>query len=251
MQAAAGSLSLTIRVRRMILRALKRIPPAGLASVAFHAALLGALWAVPWLFAPRPPEVQTARLVAEPEALPPPVEPPPPPPPDLPEEPPPPAEPDLREAPPDEPLEPDPLPIPPTDVEIVTPVPADPPDDFRPPPREVISVRPAPAPPVAAPPPPPPAPPPTSARPVPQRNRKPDYPAQAVERQWEGRVILRVEVLPDGSVGEIEVATSSGHAILDRAAVAAVRDWHFTPATAQGQPVRSLVEVPISFRLTE
>jgi protein TonB len=94
-----------------------------------------------------------------------------------------------------------------------------------------------------------PEPPPTPATPT--AKPPPEYPARAVEREMEGRVVLLVEVLPNGEVGRIEVKVSSGHAILDRAAIRAVSEWQFQPACAQGQPVRSVVEVPISFKLRE
>ena len=98
-----------------------------------------------------------------------------------------------------------------------------------------------PPPPDAAPPPvprspPPPPPPPTPA--VAKKKDPPVYPRTAVNRELEGRVELLVEVRPDGTVGEITVKRSSGHEILDRAAIAAVRKWHFVPAYAQGQPVQ-------------
>jgi protein TonB len=144
------------------------------------------------------------------------------------------------------------MPLPPE--EILPPVPADPPPRVDRPEKRVIAVAPADPPRAAAPPPalppPPPAPAPTTAVPARKGNRKPDYPRRAIEENIEGRVLLSVEVLSDGSVGTIEVKVSSGHAMLDQAAIRAVRDWVFTPATVQGRPVRSLVEVPIRFTLT-
>ncbi len=107
--------------------------------------------------------------------------------------------------------------------------------------------------PAARPPPPapPPKPPPPPTRAKPTAKPPPDYPTRAIERELQGRVVLLVEVLPDGAVGRIEVKVSSGYAILDRAATRAVAEWHFRPAYAQGQPVRSIVEVPFNFKLRE
>lgn len=62
-----------------------------------------------------------------------------------------------------------------------------------------------------------------------------------------GRVVLRIQVLMNGGVGEVRVVTSSGDGALDRAAVAAVRQWKFVPATLNGLPVATWVEVPIRF----
>lgn len=66
---------------------------------------------------------------------------------------------------------------------------------------------------------------------------------------WEGRVVLRVEVLADGSAGAVSVAKSSGHEALDDAALEAVRRWKFVPAKRDGAAVNSSVNVPINFNL--
>ena len=80
-------------------------------------------------------------------------------------------------------------------------------------------------------------------------NPRPDYPAQAKRMGWEGRVVLRVEVLADGSAGAVSVAKSSGHEALDDAALEAVRRWKFVPAKRDGAAVNSSVNVPINFNL--
>lgn len=80
-------------------------------------------------------------------------------------------------------------------------------------------------------------------------NPRPDYPAQAKRMGWEGRVVLRVEVLANGSAGAVSIAKSSGHEILDEAALEAVRRWKFVPAKRDGTAVNSSVNVPINFNL--
>lgn len=91
-----------------------------------------------------------------------------------------------------------------------------------------------------------------SARPVAPEagNPPPGYPRVARRRGWEGRVVLAVTVSAEGDVAALSVAESSGHALLDRAAKRAVRDWHFRPAERLGEPVRDRIRVPITFRLT-
>ena len=80
----------------------------------------------------------------------------------------------------------------------------------------------------------------------------PRYPATARERGIEGVVTLRVVVEADGTRSDITIVKSSGSAMLDRAAVAAVQEWEFRPATVQGKPVRSTLDLPpIRFRLTD
>ena len=51
------------------------------------------------------------------------------------------------------------------------------------------------------------------------------------------------------SVSAARVATSSGFARLDEAALAAVRTWRCTPAQRDGQPVRAVALQPFNFIL--
>lgn len=80
-------------------------------------------------------------------------------------------------------------------------------------------------------------------------NAKPHYPALARRRGYEGRVLIRVVVPPDGRAARAEIKESSGYRVLDRAALEAVKNWRFVPARHRGRPVSSTVEVPVSFRL--
>jgi protein TonB len=81
------------------------------------------------------------------------------------------------------------------------------------------------------------------------RNPLPPYPRVARERGWEGTTVLQVEILDDGSGGRVEILESSGHEVLDEAAAKTVRHWKFLPARSGDTPVRSLVEIPIRFRM--
>lgn len=80
-------------------------------------------------------------------------------------------------------------------------------------------------------------------------NPAPDYPPIALRRGWEGTVRLRVTLDVQGHPIRVELAASSGHSILDEAALAAVRHWQFRPATRLGEAVVTTVEVPIVFKL--
>lgn len=80
------------------------------------------------------------------------------------------------------------------------------------------------------------------------RNPAPQYPAAALRRGEGGTVVLRVNVGADGKADQVEVARRSGSRDLDRAALAAVRDWRFKPATRNGREVASVVEQPVEFR---
>jgi protein TonB len=75
------------------------------------------------------------------------------------------------------------------------------------------------------------------------------YPSIARSRGWEGKVILQVRVSADGEAEQVTVAQSSGHDVLDEAAVDMVEGWRFTPAKRGDTPVSSTVRVPINFKL--
>lgn len=83
--------------------------------------------------------------------------------------------------------------------------------------------------------------------PEPVHNPPPIYPPEAVRRGWQGTVLLHVEVRSDGTVGQLHVAVSSGHGVLDAAAVRAVRTWRFSPPRRAGQPIAMAVRLPIVF----
>ena len=86
-------------------------------------------------------------------------------------------------------------------------------------------------------------------RPKHAENPKPVYPQEAREKGFKGEVLLRVEVLPHGHVGQIEVKRSSGHEILDQSALSTVKKWKFIPARKEGVAIPAWVNIPIKFEL--
>ena len=80
-------------------------------------------------------------------------------------------------------------------------------------------------------------------------NPKPPYPEEAWKKGMEGEVLLRVEVLANGGVGQIEVKKSSGHEILDRSALHTVKQWKFIPAKRGEDPIPLWVNIPIKYQL--
>ncbi|MFJ4157774.1 energy transducer TonB [Pseudomonas sp. NPDC089752] len=120
----------------------------------------------------------------------------------------------------------------------------------KPQPKPVEAPPPAPAPVAAPAPPAPPAPvTPPSANAAYLKNPAPEYPQMALRRGWEGTVLLRVEVLPSGKPGQIQVQKSSGRDALDAAALAAVKRWSFVPAKQGDVAQAGWVSVPIDFKL--
>lgn len=80
-------------------------------------------------------------------------------------------------------------------------------------------------------------------------NPKPPYPPIAVRMRLEGKVILLVEVMPNGRAGKVGLETSSGHDMLDQSALKAVKEWQFAPAKKDGVIVSQVVRIPITFNL--
>ena len=66
---------------------------------------------------------------------------------------------------------------------------------------------------------------------------------------FEGTVILKVNVLTNGSPGSVKVLTSSGYDILDHSAIQAVQKWSFIPAKKGSDIIDQWVEIPIQFKL--
>jgi periplasmic protein TonB len=58
-----------------------------------------------------------------------------------------------------------------------------------------------------------------------------------------------VWVSDEGRVDKLAVVGSSGHGLLDQAAVDAVRHWRFVPARRGELAVADVVDVPVPFRL--
>jgi periplasmic protein TonB len=83
------------------------------------------------------------------------------------------------------------------------------------------------------------------------QNPTPRYPSEARRRGWEGTVLLMVEIRENGRPERVTIKESSGHSVLDDAAQGAVGRWTFVPAQRDGQPVRSVAEVPIIFSLRD
>jgi len=87
------------------------------------------------------------------------------------------------------------------------------------------------------------------ARPIYKKNPSPKYPRRARKLGYEGVVILDVQVDENGVVNDLKILESSGHEILDNAAVSSVKRWQFEPGTSNGKKVKMWVKVPIRFQL--
>jgi TonB family protein len=75
---------------------------------------------------------------------------------------------------------------------------------------------------------------------------RPEYPEMARELGVEGRVVLRVLVLEDGTVGRVQVIETPNPILVDEA-ITAVRKSMFFPATRNGIPCCGTMTIPFIF----
>lgn len=80
-------------------------------------------------------------------------------------------------------------------------------------------------------------------------NPPPPYPASARRRGIEGTSTVEARVGPGGDAREVKLAASAGDAVLDQAAIEAVRGWRFIPARRGEEAVEAWVRIPLVFRL--
>src|SRR5579871_4601553 len=76
------------------------------------------------------------------------------------------------------------------------------------------------------------------------------YPAQSRRNNEEGRALVHICVDERGRVASAAIDASSGHALLDDAAVRLAKQARFKPATQGGKPVQSCTGLPVKFVLT-
>lgn len=75
------------------------------------------------------------------------------------------------------------------------------------------------------------------------------YPAVAMEKNIQGKVVVKLTISPTGQVSNAEIVQSAD-AMLDAEALRLAKSLpRFTPARRNGQPVQSTMTIPINFRL--
>jgi protein TonB len=83
--------------------------------------------------------------------------------------------------------------------------------------------------------------------PVPLHTPQPAYPALARQARIEGVVHFEAIIATNGTVQGIQLI--QGHPLLVAAAIAAVREWRYTPPTLNGDPVEMVMYVDVNFRI--
>jgi periplasmic protein TonB len=81
--------------------------------------------------------------------------------------------------------------------------------------------------------------------PVKIRDVAPVYPEMAIRTRIEGIVIVEAIIGPTGDIQDAKVLR--GKPFLDEAALAAVRQWKYTPSTLGGVPVPVIMTVTVTF----
>ena len=78
---------------------------------------------------------------------------------------------------------------------------------------------------------------------------EPEYPVSEIRQGHEGTVLLAVQILPNGRVGEVRIEISSGYEKLDASAAREARKWRMKPGTSGGTTTAMWKKVPIKFQL--
>lgn len=74
----------------------------------------------------------------------------------------------------------------------------------------------------------------------------PEYPAEALAAGISGVVIVEATIDPDGAVSDVQLVRRVDG--LDDAAIAAVRQWRYTPTLLNGEPVPVIMTVTVNFQ---
>ena len=83
--------------------------------------------------------------------------------------------------------------------------------------------------------------------PVKTRSVAPAYPRLAQTARIGGQVVLEAVITAEGRIADIRVADSV--ALLDEAAVVAIRQWQYEPGQLNGIPVPVPITVNVTFSL--
>jgi protein TonB len=79
----------------------------------------------------------------------------------------------------------------------------------------------------------------------------PNYPAWARAKRAEGSVTLRFLVTVEGTVGDIEIYSTTGDVRFAAAAREEIRKWRFSPAIDKSRPVTVWCVQTINFKLED
>src|SRR5262249_37974281 len=81
------------------------------------------------------------------------------------------------------------------------------------------------------------------------RRVEPEYTEEARAARVQGMVVLETVVSEDGTAKVSRVVRSLGYG-LDASATRAIERWRFQPATKDGTPVKTTLDIEVSFNLS-
>jgi TonB family protein len=76
-----------------------------------------------------------------------------------------------------------------------------------------------------------------------------NYPAESKRRHEEGVCKVKLTVTADGTVNDVTLTKSTGYSRLDQACLEAFVHGGLLPATQNGVPVTTTLEIPITWKL--
>lgn len=79
--------------------------------------------------------------------------------------------------------------------------------------------------------------------------KRPEYPKSSLRNEEQGTVTHRFVVSAGGRVLKTQIVRSSGYRDLDRASVEALSQCPFRPASIDGRPVQSTMDIQYVWRL--
>jgi protein TonB len=75
----------------------------------------------------------------------------------------------------------------------------------------------------------------------------PVYPQIAQQTRVQGVIVMEAIISKEGSIESLR--TVSGHPLLFQAAIDAVKQWKYRPATLNGEPVDVITTITVTFTL--
>lgn len=76
---------------------------------------------------------------------------------------------------------------------------------------------------------------------------QPVYPPIAIQARIQGAVLLRAVISKNGTIENL--AVESGHPMLVKAAIEAVRQWRYRPYFLNNEPIEIETEITVNFVL--
>lgn len=75
------------------------------------------------------------------------------------------------------------------------------------------------------------------------------YPPLAVRCGLTGQAVLELLIDAQGDVSDAKIVKATGYTVLDEAAIANVKRWHYTPATRDGVAIAARIDTTVEFNL--